>query len=266
MTEFKIWNGNIENYINKISISNYQKVVIGNFGGSSSQGTLKNEDGYMLMITDENKVLSIIFDAHATNESILLLQNVIKEKTAEICKIIDQEVCYAIPQIQKFFIELLTSSEIATQFTQCCGETAVLVVFQMKEYLWWLSIGDNSLYIFHKEFNELGQYSVNSRTFYQWAGQCNSLNLEVPCYSTGTIELREGLNKIVMLTDGILEIKDRPFENNNTLEVVINAANMNASFNTVLQTVKNSDGRDNATIIGWEQRCEHKALRPTRIV
>lgn len=134
------------------------------------------------------------------------------------------------------------------------GETAALFCLQKEEYLWWLSIGDNSLYIFHKEFNELGQYRLNQRIFYQWVGEKNSLDLKVPCYTTGTIQLRQGHSRILLLTDGVLEIEGRPFENNERLAFEFNTKGKENAVKSILKEVETRKGRDSATMLTWDVR------------
>ena len=46
---------------------------------------------------------------------------------------------------------------------------------------------------------------TKSTSFYEWIGNVNTFDLPVPCYSTGIRELRNGKNRIVMVTDGVLE-------------------------------------------------------------
>ncbi len=62
---------------------------------------------------------------------------------------------------------------------------------------------------FYEELHKLGQYALNQRHFYEWIGNVNTFDLPVPCYSSGIRELRTGKNRIVMVTDGVLEWERR---------------------------------------------------------
>lgn len=259
------WNGNQQSYIDQISVFQHEHITIGNFGGASSKGTQRNEDAYIVWQMGPETVLAVLFDAHTTNESAVYWQALLLSKSETLNQICNNSVDKAIPNIQQFFLALFSDDEVRSHSRNCIGETAMLVTLQIGAYLWWLSIGDNSLYIFHKEFNELGQFKVNQRIFYQWVGNSNSLDLEVPCYTTGTLHLRNGENKILLLTDGVLEIEGRPFEDSAHLASEINKTSMAGAVESILQTVQSVDGKDNATIIGWSQRCGHEPIRPSRL-
>ena len=45
------------------------------------------------------------------------------------------------------------------------GETACLLCVRKENYIWWLSIGDCLVYVFHEELHKLGQYALNQRHF-----------------------------------------------------------------------------------------------------
>ena len=45
------------------------------------------------------------------------------------------------------------------------GETACLLCVRKENYIWWLSIGDCLVYVFHEELHKLGQYALNHRHF-----------------------------------------------------------------------------------------------------
>lgn len=262
--QYLYWNGQMEKYIDSIAIRHMEDICLGNYGGSSNQGTTKNEDGAMVFKMENHGVLALLMDAHTSDDSVQIIQSLMLENE-EALKAIGQKDGYSsIQEIKRFMESLLLSERCFDQMSRCTGETAVLFVYQYGEFLWWLSIGDNQLYVFHDEFNSLGQYNVNSRIFYQWTGKASSINLKVPCYVTGTIELREGLNRIVLLTDGVLEIEERPFENPHNLEQYLSEKPLKEGFRNILEVVKTKDGKDNATMIGWDFMNPVEALRPSR--
>lgn len=266
MIDNLVWNGSINHYIDEIKMIDLHHVTVGIFGGSSSKGTKLNEDGLYIISKSDDFVFSVLFDAHATNESVIYFTEALIKKNVEIENFLKLDTRQAIKNIETLIEEMLNNQLLLRQSKEINGETAFLVCLQKNEYLWWLSVGDNSIYIFNKEFNELGQYRLNQRIFYQWIGQKNSFDLEVPCYSKGTIQLRPGKTIIAMLTDGILEIKGRPFENSENLKNYIEDNSLNSGIQKILEVVKDTCGKDNATMIAWSIDNEIDGLRPTRLI
>lgn len=258
---YKLWYGNQGMFSNEIFIETFHDMTIGIYGGYDA---VKNEDGYFLLAFEDGTRLSVLFDAHTTNESVVYVIEQLESRVKDISELCSLPISKCLSSLQSYLVDFMMSEEVTSALSNLRGETAILYCLQKGNYLWWLSIGDNSLYVFHKEFNELGQYRVNQRVFYQWLGNQNSLTLDVPCYTTGTLQLREGENKVLMLTDGVLEIEGRPFENNQAIESIFQAS-PDTAVNTVLKEVKNRNGRDNATLITWSVYCNHKPLRPSRL-
>lgn len=265
MEKILVWNGSIDASIDKVKSMALDHVGVGIFGGASSEGTLKNEDGLIVMTGDDGSVFSVLFDAHATNASVLYLTHEILLKKDLIFKYLNYNTALAIGEIEKFFESWLKSETTLRELKALQGETAFLICLQKGAYLWWLSVGDNSLYALHKEFSELGQYRLNQRVFYQWLGEKNSMDLTVQCYSKGTIQLRQGKTIFVMLTDGVLEIEGRPFEDNETLNRYFQDLNIEDAIEKILSEVEILKGRDNASMIAWAYDNPYDGLRPTRL-
>lgn len=264
MTEHLIWNGSTHSYIDEIKMMKSNTVSIGIFGGASSNGAKFNEDGVFIITENEDAIFTVLFDAHTTNESVLLYTNILSARKNEIEYNLKLNTKDAIKNTENLIEEILNAPKVKEQSRQVNGETAFLVCLQKNEYLWWLSVGDNSIYVLHHEFNELGQFRLNQRIFYQWIGQKNSLDLEVPCYTKGTLQLRAGKSIVVLLTDGVLEIENRPFENHEAIKCVFDENSVESGVFRMLEVVKNSNGRDNATIIAWQVNQTVDGLRPTR--
>ena len=95
-------------------------------------------------------------------------------------------------------------------------------------------------------------------------GRANSLTLDVPAFSTGTFELRQGLNRILLLTDGVLEFEGRPFESGTRLLATLGEPGSNESaVLPILRAVQDADGRDSATIVAWDVDVERAPLQPS---
>lgn len=131
-------------------------------------------------------------------------------------------------------------------------------------YLWWLNIGDCTLYLLNEEYARLGQYAVNQRSFFEWVGEVNTFDQTVPCYSTGVKPLREGRNVILAVTDGILEFGEHPFETPEVLyNSVFSSEDIQKQVRDVLGIVHSSKGADSATIIAWNQTCNDPGESPS---
>jgi len=258
------WCGKDNKYLDTVDVKTNEGVTFGCYGGATASGQYTNEDGYYVIAKEEEFVCAVLLDAHATDESVRFVLDVLSEQKNEILKRAELDLKDSMRRIPEFFMSLIHDSAFIELSKSVSGETAFLVVFQKENYLWWLSVGDNSLYLFHPEFAELGQYRLNERIFYQWVGEKNSIGLEVPCFVQGTVELRKGKHKILMLTDGVLEFGERPFEKSKSLYELYKSDNVTAT-SKVLKTVQDAQGRDSSTIISWHVNNEKEGLRPTVI-
>ena len=167
-------------------------------------------------------------------------------------------------QFHNFFINIFDGKEFKDNCKCIKGETACLIVVQKEQYLWWMSVGDNLVYLFHPELAELNQFALNQRQFYEWIGKVNTFESDIPCYSTGTRLLREGQNYIYLLTDGVLECGDRTFENPDRLyKILTEDIDISKNISKVFKEVHKQKGRDSATIIGWSYFNKYEAPKPT---
>lgn len=255
-----LWNGSLGLYLDEINTMCTNSVVCGMFGGSTKSGATFNEDGFFILETEKWRFVTL-FDAHATFDSVTVLTNALSQNEERLRDICNQNIDEAIEPLQAFILTVL--KETSTDGVR--GETAVLFCFEKAGFLWWLSVGDNSLYLLHKEFNELGQYRLNQRVFYQWFGEQNAMKLSPACYASGTIQLRMGQSTIVMLTDGVLEVSGRPYENSAYLASKFAEGSLEEGIIHVLEEVQSLDGRDSATIIAFHTSCPRDGLRPTRL-
>ena len=164
---------------------------------------------------------------------------------------------------------LFRSTDFRAQCRSVQGETACLICARKAQFLWWLSIGDCLVYLFHPDLARLGQYALNQRSFFEWIGRANTFDLPIPCYATGVRELRAGLNRVVMTTDGLIECGSRPFEDPHRLDAIFNPedqgphADLEASTVAALSRVREERGRDSATVIAWDCSIAKGGLRPS---
>ncbi|MEM9807445.1 MAG: PP2C family serine/threonine-protein phosphatase [Cyanobacteria bacterium P01_D01_bin.56] len=248
------WEGKNEPCLDKPRITQVGHVILGCYGGNSTAGAKKNEDAaFILAAQNQSWTFTSICDAHCSSESASLIVELLHKNTEAITHCLSQPVGTAFVKLEQFILgKLLTPS-----FQQAChnvkGETAVLLCAQKDTFLWWLSIGDNLIYLFHPEFARLGQFALNQRHFSEWIGYANSLALDVPCYTRGVTELRKGINNIMLLTDGVLEFEGSPFMSSTYLYELYqyHSNRHNQVVKEILQTVHDYQGRDSATIISF---------------
>ncbi len=259
------WHGDINYYLDEVYVKTEGSVSYGCFGGARESGQYTNEDGLYILSKDNEYVLSILLDSHTTNESARLVLDEIEKREDKLKEYLELPLKESMTNIGKLFHELIHDKSFIEKTKSVKGETAFLAVLQKDKYLWWLSVGDNSLYLLHPEYSELGQERLNQRVFYQWLGEKNSIDLDIPCFTQGTIELRKGNNTVVLLTDGVLECEGQLYDNPKEVYDVFTNHTNHASIEHILKNVQSVLGRDSATIISWNVDNKSDALRPSRL-
>ncbi|EAO52552.1 hypothetical protein RBTH_08188 [Bacillus thuringiensis serovar israelensis ATCC 35646] len=86
----------------------------------------------------------------------------------------------------------------------------MLTMCKKRKYIWWLSIGDCLVYVFHEELHKLGQYALNQRHFYEWIGNVTHWITLFWVISSVFRELRTGRTRIVMLDRWGIRIRGTP--------------------------------------------------------
>ncbi|MBC9873464.1 protein phosphatase 2C domain-containing protein [Macrococcus bohemicus] len=246
-----IWNGKDRNYVDEIHIETLVDLIIGHFGGNSTAGQYKNEDGCMVYSDKENDwEFSIIMDAHNSSESITLLQKYIHKNMKDISNILNTEI-ERLNQLSDWMFNLLNQDDFKFDCRKVTGETAVLFVVRKKNYLWWFSVGDCILHLFHNDLIEMGEYQQNHRSFYEWIGEVNTFDKAVPCYSCGIKELRKGKNIIFMTTDGLTECPNTEYDQPKNIYSIFESNELNDAVSYFLKDIESHKVRDSTTIITW---------------
>lgn len=261
-----LWIGEKNPAIHQIKLDTYNEIVIGRYGGNKQAGAYKNEDGAMTGKGNDWE-FAMILDGHNTAESVHLVVNTIENEWNTIVSMLDMSVEVALQLVKTHIISVFQSQDFLESCKQVQGETACLICVRKANYVWWLSIGDCLIYLLHEELHKLGQYVLNQRHFYEWIGDVNTFSLPIPCYSSGIKELRTGHNRIIMVTDGVLECGERYYENPVHLYTDCYAApvssDIEGSVQHVLQHVHKNFGRDSATIISWDYNNPLPATYPS---
>ncbi|UOY92222.1 protein phosphatase 2C domain-containing protein [Ectobacillus sp. JY-23] len=243
------WSGKNGLYLDTILQKQIGAVYVGVCGGCTESGAYKNEDA-AFVLEGADWELACVMDAHASAESVEVLLDLLRAHEAQFNEILSQPVSLAFSHIQTEVVSLLSSPAFRSICKQTTGETALLLAVRKDQFVWWLSIGDCVLYILHPDLARLGQYAMNQRQFFEWVGHVNTFELDIPCYTTGVRELREGRNTIVLLTDGLLEFGSRPFENGKALYDLFTKP-VPGAVQAALEQFLQEKGTDSATIVAW---------------
>lgn len=256
------WIGSEKDYIDDIEVQSIGRVTVGLFGGNSSAGQYKNEDGCIVW-TGEDWEFAAILDAHYSAESAELIIRTLEEYEHELMGLISKPGFH---HVQEKLLAIFQSDKFLDQCKMVKGETACLFCIRKDNYLWWLSVGDCVVYVFHPDFIALNQFQLNQRQFYEWIGQVNTFEKAVPCLTSGIRELRKGGNHIFMTTDGLLECPEEPFSNPMDLVNILDANQVEAAFSLILNKIEECNVRDSTTMIGWTVDISQKGSIPSDVV
>ncbi|MDN4524467.1 protein phosphatase 2C domain-containing protein [Fictibacillus fluitans] len=259
------WVGSSEPFIDRPHISELYHITLGRYGGHSLSGAKKNEDGCLVWACEKGDwEFSAILDAHYSAESAELVVKGLEGIKAELAEAIDQAVPHCFKELETRIVTLFKSTAFRDECRRVKGETACLLVFRKENYVWWLSIGDCVLYLFHPELAAFDQYQLNQRNFYEWIGRVNTFEKPVPCFSSGTRELRKGKNTFLLATDGMTECPGTGYANaKNVYRVFEQTENPQAGVHHLLKAVEQNGGRDSATLIGWQVDCFEEGSEPS---
>ncbi|WP_047986382.1 protein phosphatase 2C domain-containing protein [Ornithinibacillus californiensis] len=265
VTEFS-WVGSQQDYVDQISIQMVNQVAVGRFGGNSSAGQYKNEDGCLVWLDNQaNWEFVVLLDAHNSAESAELVIELLNKNKSRIQNLLTKSYEQTIIQIESLIVSLFKDEEFLLNCSKVQGETACLIILRKDKYLWWFSIGDCISHLFHPELARLGQYQLNQRQFFEWVGQVNTFAQPIPCYSTGRRELRKGRNKILLTTDGLIECPNELFSSPSMIYETMDSSKLNEGIVKLLETIKNNNVRDSTTIISWDVIITDEVTIPSNV-
>lgn len=246
------WIGSEQPFLDTPTIVEQQGIHIGWYGGNTKAGANKNEDGLFIMQSEDHSVkLAVLLDAHQTATSAELIVQTLQRDESRIQAILEQPDVFDV--FEKYIVDLFSSVAFRQACQQVTGETSCLILLQKESYLWWFSVGDCMAYLLHPDLAHWGQYGLNQRQFYEWIGQVNTFDLEVPCYTIGKRQLRAGHHIIVLMTDGVVDTPDQYFQHPEHLyHALVNNDALQPNIQSILDHIHNQLGKDSATIISWE--------------
>lgn len=259
------WIGSEYSFVDEPDVTEYKDLALGRFGGNSSSGQYKNEDGCLIWAGDDKQwEFVLLLDAHKTAESAELVANWVQQGETDLLKLLNNKIHSAyFKELENYFVSLFEEARFLDACRSVQGETACLIAVRKEKYLWWFSVGDCLLYLFHHELMKLGQYAVNQRQFFEWIGEVNTFGKAVPCYSSGTRELRQGENHVFLTTDGLVECPGLPFADPEAIAKNFEGATNKQGVEKLLKTIREHGVRDSTTIVSWIINREETAAMPS---
>ncbi|TWT13207.1 protein phosphatase 2C domain-containing protein [Planomicrobium sp. CPCC 101079] len=252
MTNFS-WVGSEQDFVDQPDVKQVGNITVGRFGGNSLAGQYKNEDACAVWTNEkEDWEFVLVLDAHNTAESAeLVVKEFMKNKEEIQLKLAKPLTAVYFQHLEDQVLMVFQNEEFRKACRELQGETACIIVVRKGKFVWWLSIGDCVLYLFHHELAAMGQFQLNQRHFYEWVGQVNTFDRLVPCFSSGTKELREGDNHLFVTTDGLLECPGEPYSNPRNLAAALTDVPLCDGIHSLLKTIQENGVRDSSTVVSW---------------
>lgn len=258
------WIGSDKPFLDEIFIKSLSDSMhVGCFGGSTVCGATKNEDACFVMQDErESWTFCAVLDAHKSAQSAELIIALFKNNKNHLMSLFESENVFF--DLDTNFVNLFSNDKFRDKCKSLSGETSCLLCFQRGQFLWWMSIGDCMVLLFHPELAKLNQYELNQRQFFEWIGESNTFELPVPCYTVGRRQLRQGTNHIVLHTDGVIDSDDGYFQNRENLyRSLVSDAPIDKNLNTILEHLRARQVKDSATIVCWKYVNEQQGLNPS---
>jgi serine/threonine protein phosphatase PrpC len=260
------WVGSEKTYVDEPNFTHIDDVLVARYGGNSKDGAYKNEDGCLIWVNAEQDwEFLMILDAHHTAESAELVISMIESHEQQITAILAHPTKECFSNLDSLILNLFQAPSFLESCRTIQGETACLITVRKGKYIWWFSIGDGMLYLFHPDLLAHKQYGLTQRNFYEWVGQINTFELDVPCYSTGRRELRQGINHLFLTTDGLTECPNLPFEQPCDIYTTFEDRTNEEGVRKLVDTMRENGVRDSTTIISYTVTIEEKATMPSNM-
>lgn len=258
------WIGDNPPYIDTPHVERCGDVLIGAYGGASAGGGFKNEDAaYVMCHLEGGWRFAALIDGHYSCESDALIFATLDKRRHRIVSAMEQPTGAAFESLRALLLEGFSSIEFRDACRNVVGEASAIFCAQKGRFVFWLSVGDCLAFALHPELGGLGQFALNQRHFYEWLGKSNIFDLDPPPFSSGVQELRTGINSVVLVTDGLYEYPDSPFEDPTAVYALMGPPqrDLEAGVLRALQTVHAGRGRDSATVVAWQVVVNEPATR-----
>lgn len=248
------WVGSKNAYVDQPKVLQIDQVVLGRFGGNSAAGQTKNEDGCLMWVHEKGDwEFIMILDAHNTAQSAELVVEQVENYQKTLTLLLSSKVSVGFfSSIEACLLQLFQEERFKEACRNVQGETACLIAVRKENYLYWFSIGDCLLYVFHPELAAFGQYQINQRQFYEWVGQVNTFEQQVPCFSSGVRELRQGENQLLLTTDGLVECPGAVFAEPDSIWQQCTNRTTIEGVAALLDAIQKNHVRDSTTVVSWK--------------
>lgn len=252
------WVGSDEPFVDTKQIDQIGQLTLGRFGGCSRSGQYKNEDGVAILIGDDWE-MTVVLDAHQTADSAALVLQQLAQHESRIRLDLNAPLTEAFRRIETTVLDLFQDPDFLAACATLQGETACLIAVRKGRFIWWFSVGDVVLYLFHPDLMKMGQAALNKRQFYEWIGRANTFALPVPSYTRGVRELRQGGNRLFVTTDGLLECPGTPYAEPKQIEETLRIG----GIAELLSTIEAQGVRDSTTLVAWTVTIDEHVTQPS---
>lgn len=251
------WLGSAQPHLDQVQVTACGAMLLGCYGGHKGAGAFKNEDAAVLLAAEDGSwELAAVVDAHFSSQSAALIVGALEEEAPALARALGQKPDAALRGVEARVLGMLRSETFRARCRSAVGEASALFAARKGGFLWWLAVGDCALYLLDPERARMGEFALTQRRFGEWIGARNTFDLPVPCYSTGVRELPPAECRILLVTDGLLEFGERPFEDPTYLYTVFAALARDAEsgVRAALEQVHRGRGLDSATVVAWDTR------------
>ncbi|WP_235989011.1 protein phosphatase 2C domain-containing protein [Aquibacillus kalidii] len=121
------WNGSLINFVDDMNIKNYNQISLGRYGGNSSAGQYKNEDGCLIWLDNkQNWEFVVILDAHNSAESAALVIKQFSRYKKEIQILFSLSYEQTLKRLEATILNLFQEEQFLADCQKIKGETACI--------------------------------------------------------------------------------------------------------------------------------------------
>ncbi|MCP1123276.1 hypothetical protein NKR74_07995 [Bacillus sp. 3103sda1] len=251
------WTGDEKAYLNEIHVETLGPLSIGLYGGNTEAGTSKSENAVLAWCDPQGTwEFVMIFDAQSTIDRAKHIIDIICKRKEKLLQLFTYPSHLVFHHTHMYLLSLFTDEKFIEESERIQGQTSCLICLRKGNFLYWLSVGECFVYLFHPRLLQCDQGRLNKRQCYERIGRRNIFSAATPCFTSGVRELQEGTNHLVMATDGIIECGERIFEEDHLLYQSLHAEDA-LHIGQILDKVDSWKEAKSVTIIGWSVDIEN---------
>ena len=119
------WVGSEKDFVDERDVRWINRVVVGRFGGNSSAGQTKNEDGCVIW-QHEDWEFAAILDAHKSAESAELVIDTLEQHKEDFVEILEMKGSLDFKCLEVKLLEIFQSEQFLDKCRRVTGETTVI--------------------------------------------------------------------------------------------------------------------------------------------